>query len=134
VSVEATRFLDKARRLLADADTMLGVGLHDAAGRTAYLAGFHAAQAFLFDTLGKLFKSHNGVQTEFLRLTRDDSRFPPEIRLFLSKTYNLKVIADYETGDIEVTAKAAAAAVTAARRFVTHLTDLVTSAAPPPLP
>lgn len=134
MSVEATRFLDKAGRLLADADTMLGVGLHDAAGRTAYLAGFHAAQAFLFDTLGKLFKSHNGVQAEFLRLTREDPRFPPEIRLFLSKTYNLKAIADYETGDIEVTAEAAVAAVTAAQRFVTHLTDLVPPAAPPPLP
>jgi hypothetical protein len=35
-------FLDKSRALLDQADTMLGVDLTDAAGRTAYLAGLHA--------------------------------------------------------------------------------------------
>jgi uncharacterized protein (UPF0332 family) len=44
---------------------MLGVGLSEDAGRNAYLAGFHAAQAFLFDSTGKAFKSHRGVQREF---------------------------------------------------------------------
>ena len=46
---QAGRFLEKAQELLAEAETMLGVGLNDAAGRTAYLAGFHAAQAFIFE-------------------------------------------------------------------------------------
>jgi len=48
VTPQAAGFLEKARHLLAEADIMLGVGLNDAAGRTAYLAGFHAAQAFIF--------------------------------------------------------------------------------------
>ncbi|MFZ0694784.1 MAG: HEPN domain-containing protein, partial [Alphaproteobacteria bacterium] len=69
---EASAFLAKAQHLLAEADTMLSVGLNDAAGRTAYLAGFHAAQALIFERVGKVFKSHRGVQTEFLRLTKDD--------------------------------------------------------------
>ena len=38
-------FLEKSLELLDQADTMLGVGLNEAAGRTAYLAGLHAAQA-----------------------------------------------------------------------------------------
>ena len=105
---------------------MLNVGLNDAAGRTAYLAGFHAAQAFIFERAGKVFKTHHGVQTEFLRLTKDDPRLDGEMRLFLSRTYNLKAIADYETGPgSDVSAERAAAAVEEGKRFVTHFAALV---------
>ena len=76
---------------------MLGVGLDKDAGRTVYLAGFHAAHAFIFETAQKVFKTHKGVQREFLRLTKDDPRFPADQRIFLSQTYNLKAVADYET-------------------------------------
>ena len=81
---EAARFLEKARKLLEHADTMLGVDLNDDAGRTVYLAGFHAAQAFIFEDMGKIFKTHKGVQMEFLRLTKDDPRVPLDLRIFLS--------------------------------------------------
>jgi uncharacterized protein (UPF0332 family) len=72
VTPQGARFLDKARQLLDQAETMLRVGLYEAAGRTAYLAGYHAAQAFIFERIGKVFKTHAGVQTEFLKLTKDD--------------------------------------------------------------
>lgn len=49
---ESARFLAKAEKLLAEAGVMVGVGLNDAAGRTAYLAGFHAAQAYVFERRG----------------------------------------------------------------------------------
>jgi len=39
---------------------ILAVHLNDAAGRTAYLAAFHAAQAFIFQRTGKVLKSHKG--------------------------------------------------------------------------
>ena len=55
-------FLDKAHMLLAQANTMLEVGLTDAAGRNAYLAGLHAAQALIFERTGKISKRHRGVQ------------------------------------------------------------------------
>jgi uncharacterized protein (UPF0332 family) len=127
VTPHAAEFLAKARHLLAEAGIMLGVGLNDAAGRTAYLAGFHAAQAFICESNGKVFKTHHGVQTEFLRLTKDDLRVDGEMRLFLSRTYNLKALADYETGPgSEVSAERAVAAVAAGKRFVTHLTGLLT--------
>jgi hypothetical protein len=59
-------------------------------GRTAYLAGFHAAQGFIFERMGKAFKTQKGVQIEFLRLTKDDPRFSSDLRSFLSQAYNLK--------------------------------------------
>jgi uncharacterized protein (UPF0332 family) len=61
----AGRFLAKARKLLDRAAAMLDVALNDDAGRTAYLAGFHAVQAFIYERTGKVFKSHKGVHTEF---------------------------------------------------------------------
>jgi uncharacterized protein (UPF0332 family) len=51
VSPETGFFLEKSRKLLAEAATMLTVDLNEAAGRTAYLAGFHAAQAFISEKL-----------------------------------------------------------------------------------
>lgn len=44
---EAAGYLDKARRCLSYARINFGVGLGNDAGRNAYLAVFHAAQAFL---------------------------------------------------------------------------------------
>jgi hypothetical protein len=38
---QAAGFLDKARQLLDEAKIMLRVGLNQAAGRTAYLAGLN---------------------------------------------------------------------------------------------
>ena len=119
---EASAFLAKAQHLLAEADTMLGVGLNDAAGRTAYLAGFHAAQALIFERVGKVFKSHRGVQTEFLRLTKDDPNLTVALRGFLSRTYNLKAIADYETGPgSDVSRERASEAVRTGKQFVAHI-------------
>jgi uncharacterized protein (UPF0332 family) len=52
VKEQTSAFLEKSRDLLGRADTMMGVGLTDDAGRAAYLAGLHAAQAFIFETSG----------------------------------------------------------------------------------
>lgn len=59
---EAARFLGKARRHLERARTKLGINVHEDAGRAAYLASFRAAQAFIFESLGKVLKTHNGVR------------------------------------------------------------------------
>lgn len=64
------------------------------AGRTAYLAGFHAAQAFIFETVGRIYKTHSGVRSEFSRLVKDDPRVDAHQRAFLGMAYNLKEIAD----------------------------------------
>ena len=133
MTLEAGRFLQKAQKHLERASTMLGVGLNEDAGRAAYLAGFHAAQAFIFENSGKVFKTHNGVQTEFLRMTKDDPRFKPELRIFLSQAYNLKAIADYETGPgSEVSAERAASAIDTGKQFVTHIAGLIPATKPEP--
>jgi uncharacterized protein (UPF0332 family) len=123
---EAARFLDKARRLLAEAEAMLGIGLADAAGRTAYLAGFHAAQALIFERTGRAVKTHRGAQAEFLRLTHDDPRLDPGLRVFLPQSHSLKAIADYETGPgAEVPPERAEAAVKTGGHFVARVADLL---------
>jgi uncharacterized protein (UPF0332 family) len=111
-------FLDKARECLAKADGMLA-SWPDEAGRAAYLAGLHAAQAFLFETTGRTFKRHSSVQGEFGRQVKEDARFDVELRAFLGRTYDLKAIADYETGaGSKVSAKVAREAVETAKRLV----------------
>jgi uncharacterized protein (UPF0332 family) len=126
VKPQAGRFLEKARKLLIDADIMLNVGLTEAAGRTAYLAGFHAAQAFIFEHLEKVLKTHNGVQTEFLRLTKDRPQIDGELRLFLSRSYNLKTIADYETSlSSEISTLSARQAIDAGKQFVAHVAGML---------
>jgi uncharacterized protein (UPF0332 family) len=105
---------------------MLGVRLNEDAGRAAYLAGSHAAQAFIFESVGKMFKTHKGVQTEFLCLTKDDPRFKHGLRIFLAQAYNLKSIADYEEGpDSEVSAERAVAAIETAARFIDCIAGLI---------
>jgi uncharacterized protein (UPF0332 family) len=126
VTPEAGRFFGKAHKLLAEAETMLSVGLSEAAGRTAYLAGFHAAQALIFERTGKVLKTHNGVRTEFLRLTKDDPSTDAELRAFLPQSYNLKSIADYETDPASnVSPDRATAAIEMGKRFVVHVEALV---------
>ncbi len=128
---ETERFLQKAQKHLERGHTMLDVALNDDAGRPAYLAAFHAAQAILFERTGKVVKTHRGVQSEFFSLTKDDTRFTPDQRIFLSQAYNLKAIADYETGPgAELSAEKAATAIEGARKFVDAVRHVLT----PPKP
>jgi uncharacterized protein (UPF0332 family) len=123
-------FLEKANELLAQAKTMLDVGLNEAAGRTAYLAGFHAAQALIFETHDRVFKKHSSVQGEFARLVKDDSRFDINLRAFLGRAYTLKSIADYEIGeDAHISHEHADKAITDAVRFVEKLSAYLSEGA-----
>jgi uncharacterized protein (UPF0332 family) len=120
VTPEAAEHLDKARDYLAKARALIDV-LHyaDEAGRAAYLAGFHAAQAFIIERTGKVAKTHEGVHSQFNRLARNDPRFDLELRRFLSRTYDLKATADYLAGPgSTVSVERAEGALTTAMRLV----------------
>ncbi len=65
---EAVAYLTKARQSLNEARIVLANDLAEAAGRAAYLAAFHAAQAYIFDITGKAAKTHTGLRTEFSHL------------------------------------------------------------------
>jgi len=116
---EVSSYLDKARQCLSYALVNLEVKLGNDAGRNAYLAAFHAAQALIFDRTGKAAKSHQGVHAEFNRLAKEEKRIDRDVRRFLPQAYNLKAVADYEMGpDAVVPLERAAAAVERAGRFV----------------
>jgi uncharacterized protein (UPF0332 family) len=98
VTPETELYLQKARQCLANGRANLGIGLSNDAGRNAYLAAFHAAQALIFERTGRVSKTHQGVHSEFSRLVKGDRKIDKSFTVFLTKAYNLKAVADYETG------------------------------------
>lgn len=130
---ETEAFLAKSRELIDRAPALLTQNFTDEAGRAAYLAGFHAAQALIFECQGQSPKTHSGVQTEFARLMKDEPTIDREMRAFLGRTYNLKAIADYETGPgSKVTVAQATQAITEAHRFIATIVALIPDAPPAP--
>jgi uncharacterized protein (UPF0332 family) len=123
---EAARFAERATIVLARADRMLTAELPEDAGRAAYIASFHRAQAYIFEMFGKMMKTHHGVRTEFSRATQNDPRVDDELRRFLTRSYRLKSIADYfAEPEPNVTMDEATDAVATAKRFVTHFMQLL---------
>jgi uncharacterized protein (UPF0332 family) len=127
VKEQSSAFLEKARSSLGKAQELLDVlQWPEDAGRAAYLAGLHAAQALIFERTDNIAKSHRGVQRELGRLTKDDPRFDLELRAFLGRTYDLKAIADYQTGPgSEVSVEQARLAIVTARRFIEVIATLL---------
>ena len=117
---QTAAFLAKSREFLNKANDLFGAHhWPDEAGRAAYLAGLHAAQALIYETTGHTRKRHSTVQGEFAQLVRNDPRFDMELRAFLPRTYNLKAIADYLIGPgSQVTVEQAQQAIATAIRFV----------------
>jgi len=61
-------------------------------------------------------------------LTKDDPRFTPDQRIFLSQGYNFKALADYDTGPgAELSAEKASAALKGGRGFVDAVRQLLMS-------
>jgi uncharacterized protein (UPF0332 family) len=115
-------YLASAERSLAKARVVLGVNLHDEAGRLAYFAMFHAAQALIFERTNRSAKTHKGVSRQFHRLARNEANLDPQLPPDLSNAYRLKQSADYETGDAAaVTGEVAVDALAAAERFVSQV-------------
>jgi uncharacterized protein (UPF0332 family) len=97
--------LDKARQSLNEAQAVVVIGFHAAAGRAAYLAAFHAAQAIIMLRTNKVAKTHAGVRSEFARIARDEPGLERGLASFLARAYNLKTAADYAVGvDVAVSA------------------------------
>jgi uncharacterized protein (UPF0332 family) len=118
-------YIAKARQALKEARIVAANDLPDAAGRAAYLAAYHAAQAFMFDATGKVAKSHNGVRSEFARLARAEPRIDRSLPTFLAHAYSLKENADYAIGhQVGITVAEAEEAVEIATRFVDDIAKL----------
>ncbi|HTW73252.1 MAG TPA: HEPN domain-containing protein [Acetobacteraceae bacterium] len=128
MKAESRNFLQKSHEFLRKAEGMLQ-SWPDEAGRAAYLAAFHAAQALIFERTGRAVKTHRGVHSEFARLMRHRADFDTVLRGFLSRSYNMKAVADYETGEAAaVDGDEAAAAAQTASRFVSFVEKMLSEA------
>jgi uncharacterized protein (UPF0332 family) len=88
----------KARRVAIAVHRMIEAGLFEVATRDTYLAAFHAAQALVRLRAGRSVKTHAGLRSEFARLCKEDPRLNRDFSAFLARAYELKSVADYETG------------------------------------
>ena len=123
---ETGAYLSKARLSLKEARVLAANDLADAAGRAAYLAAFHAAQAFIFEFTGKAAKSHNGVRSEFARLARAEARLERGFPTFLARAYSLKENADYAIGgEAGISISEAEQAIEGATGFVDGVAKLL---------
>ena len=123
---EATLHLTKARKLLATAEQLLKHGFVEDGARDAYLAVYHAAQAYVVDCTGRAAKTHSGLHSQFAQLATHEPRIGEDMRAFLPKAYRLKAIADYEFGeDASIPLPRATAVAEAARLFVSLMAELL---------
>jgi uncharacterized protein (UPF0332 family) len=96
------------------------------AGREAYLAAFHAAEALLHDRTGKIAKTHRGLRAQFARIAKDEPCIDQSVSEFLGRAYELKSLADYGTGaEASISLATAQAAVETATRFVDCIAGLI---------
>jgi uncharacterized protein (UPF0332 family) len=125
VTPEAARFLDKARLCLADA-TLYQPIVPRIAGREAYLAACRAAEALIFERIGKIAKTHRGLRSQFSQFARDEPSIDQTISEFLGRAFELKSLADHGTGtEAEIFAATATAAVATASRFVDRIAAML---------
>lgn len=121
---EVSEHLDKAEECLQRARVILNAGIGEDAGRNAYFAAFHAAQALILSRRHRVARTHRGVQAAFRELVVNDPALC-DLSAFLSRTYELKATADYETGaEADVPIEEAAAAITGAEGFVRRIRAL----------
>ncbi len=116
---EAAEALATARQHLSDAAAIRGLRIAHVAAREAYLAAFHAAEAFIHDRTVRPVKTHSGLRTVFSRLTKHEPRLDPVFTQFLANAYNLKSLADYaDKPASRISPEAAAATIETAARFI----------------
>jgi uncharacterized protein (UPF0332 family) len=119
------RSLDKTRQCLADAVVYQPL-VPRIAGREAYLAAFHAAEALLYERTGRVAKTHRGLRVQFSRITRDEPRIDQSLAEFLGRAYELKSLADYGTGaEASISLATAEAAIKTGTRFVDCIARLI---------
>jgi uncharacterized protein (UPF0332 family) len=126
---ETADYLRKARQCLADARTIAAISLHHVAAREAYLAAFHAAEAYIFEHTGRPVKTHRGLRVMFNRLSKDEPRIAQEYATFLGAGYEIKSIVDYDTDPKTppITAERAGSAIDIAARFIDTIANLLFS-------
>jgi uncharacterized protein (UPF0332 family) len=127
VKPETADYLGKARHCLAGASTIAAAAVPDVAAREAYLAVYHAAEAYIFERTGKAAKTHRGVKSQFNRLAQHEPRIGHDLLTFLEEGYQFKAIADYGIGPAidAISADDAIAAIDTAGHFIDIIAELL---------
>lgn len=128
MTTEARDYLNTARQCLADAKRLLALSMPHIAVSEAYLAGYLAAEAYMYRRTGKAAKTHSDLRADFTSLAKDDPQIPSELMTFLAKAYQLKSVADYSMNSAaKITHHDATAAIETADRFVDCIDRLILS-------
>jgi uncharacterized protein (UPF0332 family) len=128
-------YLAKADEFPGAARKVIAIRLPAVAAKEAYLAAYHAAQAFVFEATGKAAKTHSGVRTLFTRVAKDDPRIDPAFASRLANACKYKEIADYAVGSQSaVTMPEAEEVIDIAVRFIETTSRLLPSCSPPDQP
>jgi uncharacterized protein (UPF0332 family) len=114
--------------------TIAAAGLPDVAAREAYLAAYHAAEAYIFERTNKAAKTHRGVRSQFNRLAQRGPGIEREFLTFLAEGYEFKTIADYGIGPAidAISPDDAASAIDTAERFIDAIAELLSREARAP--
>lgn len=123
---DAEPHIVKARESLEFARYALAGEYTEQAGRSAYMAAYHSALAFIVARTGKSPKTHSGVRSEFARLAREESGISREQVSLLGWSYELKNVADYEQ-EAMVSLTEAERAIEGASRLVEAVAVLIGS-------
>jgi len=119
VNPEPAEALTTARQHLRDARAIRGLDIAHVAAREAYLAAFHAAEAFIHARTGRIVKTHSGLRTVFARPAKDEPQLDPTFTQFLANAYDLKSLADYADKPVErISVQDADLAIETADRFI----------------
>ena len=123
---ETEDYIAKARECLDAAIKIQSLCLPQVAAKEAYLAAYHAAQAFVFERNGKVVKSHGGMRTQFALLAKDDPRIDRTLAALLGRAYKFKEVADYAVGSqAAVTLTEAQGVIDIAQNFVDTIVGLL---------
>ena len=128
MKAETVDYLNKARACLADATQIANLPLPHIAAREAYLAVFHAAEAYIFEHSGKVAKTHRGVRGEFARLAKSNPGIGRDLTTFLASAYQFKTVADYAVGPAAtpISVEDASTALSTAAKFIDTISEVIT--------
>ena len=134
MKAETADYLAKARPTLAGAQQIARLPLPHVAAREAYLAVFHAAEAYIFEQTGRVAKTHRGVRSEFAR-PKAEPRIGRDLVTFLGTAYQFKTRADYAIGSAAapIAHAEATAAIAEASHFIDSITHLLSPGLRSPL-
>lgn len=113
---ETKEYLEKAEENIRAADILLAAQFFEIAVSRGYYAMFYIAEALLCEA-GKIFSSHQAVQSAYGKLFAKTGRLDPKFHRYLLEGFRARHVADY-VSSTEFTEQDAVEAANAAEEFL----------------